>query len=419
MTSKVLAVVACVLCAGMLDVPRAGAQSGIWQWSVEQIINNQLTVFGIDQSVAPRNNRSVALSPDGRFLYLGYGSPGNLVRKVEIGHAPADNQAAVKAQLQLAVGGGLVWAKSIATDDVGRVYLTRDTEIDVYDAALATLLLTVTGFSQTNGVHVVRKGPGVLYLYHAEREIGAGQVGRMLLHEATDFVGGALPWSGDPAFGTNGRVDLGPGAVDVRGLTVDADGDAWVADRGGTVFRVSGSGSVLASVAVPSAFDVYVDGERVYVSQDHTVTITVIDRKSLSTYTRSIPFTQLGLVDAYSPPAGYEGTLGGIDGYRGVGIFVTNEAGGSVVPSPFRPGPDDDDDPVLRMEPSSDFDQDGDVDLADFLHFQGCFNGPNRPALGADCDGADLDSDNDVDLADFLAFQGCFNGPNRPPACGP
>jgi hypothetical protein len=65
-----------------------------------------------------------------------------------------------------------------------------------------------------------------------------------------------------------------------------------------------------------------------------------------------------------------------------------------------------------------DFDCDGDVDLADFGVFQGCFNGPNRPyAQPIACQPCDLDGDNDVDLADFGVFQGCFNGPNRPPAC--
>jgi hypothetical protein len=61
-----------------------------------------------------------------------------------------------------------------------------------------------------------------------------------------------------------------------------------------------------------------------------------------------------------------------------------------------------------------DFDNDGDVDAADFLIFQGCFNGPNRPPGKGDAD-ADWDRDGDVDGLDFLAFQGVFNGPNRPP----
>ncbi len=73
---------------------------------------------------------------------------------------------------------------------------------------------------------------------------------------------------------------------------------------------------------------------------------------------------------------------------------------------------------VLFENKGADFDGDGDVDLADFGVFQGCFNGPNRPAAAANCGGADFDGDNDVDLADFGFFQGCFNGPNRPAACG-
>ncbi|HOW19624.1 MAG TPA: hypothetical protein PLC79_11350, partial [Phycisphaerae bacterium] len=65
----------------------------------------------------------------------------------------------------------------------------------------------------------------------------------------------------------------------------------------------------------------------------------------------------------------------------------------------------------------ADLDGDADVDLADFGLFQGCFNGPNRPARQSGCGRADLDADGDVDLADFGLFQGCFNGPNRAPKC--
>jgi hypothetical protein len=72
--------------------------------------------------------------------------------------------------------------------------------------------------------------------------------------------------------------------------------------------------------------------------------------------------------------------------------------------------------PGIPIAPG-DFDADGNVDLTDFEEFQGCFNGPNRPAAGANCGKQDLDGDADVDLADFLLFQACFNGPNRPAAC--
>lgn len=62
-----------------------------------------------------------------------------------------------------------------------------------------------------------------------------------------------------------------------------------------------------------------------------------------------------------------------------------------------------------------DFDDDGDVDLSDFGVFIGCYNGPNHPYAGPNCDTADLDADGDVDVSDFGVFLGCFNGPGQPP----
>ncbi len=387
-------------------------------WSVEHIVNNAQTVWGLDQSLGPRNNRGLAVSSDGRFVYVGYGDPYWCVRKVELGHAPADNAASVVAQLLLnSEGLGLNWPKAIATDDAGRVYITRDKQIQVYDAGLAERLLTITGFAATNGVHVVRKGPGEMYLYHTERGVTSRQLGRMVLSEATDFAGASRAWTGDASFGANGYVDLGATASNVRGVATDVDGNAWVADNGGTVFRVNAAGSVTASVAVSDAFDVYCDGGQVFVSQSHAMTVTIITRATLAKRTLMIPFASLGLVDAYHPPPSYNGSLAAIDGAPGVGCLVACEAGGSIEPSPFRPGFGDDDEPVVRVRPSADLDRDGDTDLADFLYFQECFNGPNAPPTAACAADADLDADGDVDLIDFLSFQDCFNGPNRPPAC--
>lgn len=64
---------------------------------------------------------------------------------------------------------------------------------------------------------------------------------------------------------------------------------------------------------------------------------------------------------------------------------------------------------------AADFDQDGDVDLLDFVQFRACFNGPNRlfPNV-SHCTQFDTDDDTDVDLEDFVAFRSSFNGPNRP-----
>jgi parallel beta-helix repeat protein len=64
-----------------------------------------------------------------------------------------------------------------------------------------------------------------------------------------------------------------------------------------------------------------------------------------------------------------------------------------------------------------DCDHDDDVDLVDFLHFQGCFNGSNRPYAAGGYADADLDGDADVDLADYAIFEACFNGPNRAAVC--
>lgn len=66
---------------------------------------------------------------------------------------------------------------------------------------------------------------------------------------------------------------------------------------------------------------------------------------------------------------------------------------------------------------ASDFDSDGDTDLADFAHLRMCFNGANRPPAERDCGNTDFDADNDVDLVDFAKFRQCFNGENRPPRC--
>jgi hypothetical protein len=66
---------------------------------------------------------------------------------------------------------------------------------------------------------------------------------------------------------------------------------------------------------------------------------------------------------------------------------------------------------------AGDFDEDGDVDLADFGVFRMCFSGPNQPLPYPECGPVDLDGDADADLSDFAVFQSCFNGPNRTATC--
>lgn len=87
-------------------------------------------------------------------------------------------------------------------------------------------------------------------------------------------------------------------------------------------------------------------------------------------------------------------------------IGIATYTGGDIIGTPAPPLP-------VAM----DFDEDGDVDLADFGFFLVCFNGPNRSVPFEGCLASDFDDDTDVDLADFSSFLVCFNGPSRPPAC--
>ncbi len=65
---------------------------------------------------------------------------------------------------------------------------------------------------------------------------------------------------------------------------------------------------------------------------------------------------------------------------------------------------------------AADFDEDGDVDMADFGLFQLCFSG-DAISYADGCSPADLDHDHDVDLLDFVILQACLNGANRAPSC--
>jgi hypothetical protein len=63
----------------------------------------------------------------------------------------------------------------------------------------------------------------------------------------------------------------------------------------------------------------------------------------------------------------------------------------------------------------ADYDRDGDVDQADFGHFQECLSGSLIPQTDPACQDARLDDmDDDVDLDDFAIFMRCFAGAGAP-----
>lgn len=57
-----------------------------------------------------------------------------------------------------------------------------------------------------------------------------------------------------------------------------------------------------------------------------------------------------------------------------------------------------------------DFDNDGDVDLEDFNHFDFCFSGPGISQDDPACQDARFDGDGDVDMVDFGIFQQSMGG---------
>ena len=74
---------------------------------------------------------------------------------------------------------------------------------------------------------------------------------------------------------------------------------------------------------------------------------------------------------------------------------------------------------VARYFFRSDFDQDGDVDLADFAHLQCCLAGPTAAISDPNCLDADLNGDDHVDSADLSRLLACMSGAEvQPdPAC--
>lgn len=64
----------------------------------------------------------------------------------------------------------------------------------------------------------------------------------------------------------------------------------------------------------------------------------------------------------------------------------------------------------------ADFDRDGDVDQADFGHFQACITGTGIH-LSPGCEDADLVPDGAIDQSDFNVFSACLAGPGQAPGC--
>ena len=316
-----------VLLAALLAAafPAHSSAPQAYKWSVQYIIDNSQPVFGRSQEVYPRGNRALAISPDGNFLYAGYNQSFNNgatlsaknsrmtnsgeVRKIDL--RIADYEDATKAVLQYHR------AKAISVDDQGRVYLAEDAVIEVFDADLEKLLLTIP-VDLCEGVATTREA-GATVLYTTERKLG--ELHRYLID--TRFGGG---YRATPAgLGGNGVLKIA-GAQSLRGVAVDANGRIWMADeQANKVFRVDGNGSNLSSVDVIRPLEIALYDDTLLVTRGTDLQIALISPDMVVTGNLSVPWEELELA-----PWGndHDGALSGIAvAPGGKGFYVANEHG--------------------------------------------------------------------------------------------
>lgn len=341
-----------VAAAILLSAEVSAHAADAYKWSVQYLIDASRAVFGRSQKVSPRHNRGLAASPDGKFLYAGYHHSFNNtgeVRRIAIDVADFD-----RATLAILPG---VMAKAIATDEKGRVYVSNQTEILVFDATLQRRELTIPAGGACEGLAVTHEGKD-LVLYGTDRDYGV--IHRWVISEDKDGVADAAPGG----FAGDGELKI-PGASDLRGIAIDAQGRLWIADlKGGKVFRMDRDGTNLNSVRVPSALAIAFDGGRAFVTRYTDRAITVIDDGLNILGTLNVPWEELEL-----SPFGNNrgGALGGIAIVPGKGIFVANEAGQTanqkstygkaddhsdfIGKKLYRDAFEDDNEPILRATP--------------------------------------------------------------------
>jgi hypothetical protein len=278
------------------------------QWSVQYMIDTSQTDFGQPQNPSPRDNRGLAISPDGRYLYAGYNN-GPAVRRIDLTVSDYINAADVQ------ITG--VRGKSIDVDDTGKVYLAEGASIKIYNADLSSNLFNLTGLTNSEGVAVTRENRQ-LVVYNSDRD--GGTLKKWLLIESGGSITSATL---DTTFGTGGTVTL---AANLRGVKVDSNGKIWVAGYGNnTVYRVSSDGLTVDSISVSKPIDIdFIAGTALICRH----TDRVISRFDMNTMLGAgaditVPWTALELDPDGQSAAG---ALSGIAIF-GDRFFVANESG--------------------------------------------------------------------------------------------
>ncbi|MFA5291597.1 MAG: PEP-CTERM sorting domain-containing protein [Phycisphaerae bacterium] len=297
-----------VIAAGIISANAATFDN--LQWSVQYMIDTSQSDFGQIQSPSPRDNRGLAISPDGRYLYAGYNN-GPAVRRIDL--TVGDYIDAADIQLTGVRG------KSIDVDDAGRVYFAEGTSIKIYNSDLSSNVFNLTGLTNSEGVTVTRQG-SQLVVYNTDR--GTGVLQKWLLTESGGSITDA---SLDASFGTGGSITIDKNASP-RGLEVDSAGNIWVAGyEANKVYVVSADGSSYQTInGVAAPIDIDFAGGSALVTQYTQRQISVFDSVLLSLQdTITVPWASLEL-DPDGQSAG--GALSGIVIF-GNDLFVSNETG--------------------------------------------------------------------------------------------
>ncbi len=297
-------------------------------WAVQHLTDVDDVIFGLDQNQqpnsSPRDVEALAVSANGRHLYLSYllSHDKRVVRKVDAAD-PANNHAAVLAQLQFP--NGTVPVLALATDDRGRVYISLQTEIRVYDSNLNALLHTITGFTDCEGI-ATRRESGKMSVYATDR--ADKTLERFELTEGLDETITAATKAGLDGDGEA----LIPNSINPRGVAIQSNGLIWVADNGANaVIRFYANGNFRGNTSVSKAYDLAIDASRneVFVSQGTARTIKVLNVwNGQVKRTLTPPGAALNLdIDGDLG----DGALTGIDVSACKRVFVANRRGRSLL----------------------------------------------------------------------------------------
>ena len=180
--------------------------------------------YSVTSTPNPRDNRGLAVSQNGQYLYLGYNT-GTEFKRIQLSSGTQ-------------FGGNTTdRAKNIAVDDQGRVYQTGPdgNPIKIYSSDLTTLLYSIP-MTKCEGIAVTRES-GNLYLYATERN--AGTLSRFLLTESgINIMGHALN-----GLDGDGVITI-TGGSGIRGVAVGADGKILIANPGaGIISKLNSNGS--------------------------------------------------------------------------------------------------------------------------------------------------------------------------------